>query len=31
MGRLLGLNEDDVIEWVFENGRIIVRRGGGGG
>jgi len=29
--RLLGLNEDDLVEWVFEDGRVIVRRGGGGG
>jgi AbrB family looped-hinge helix DNA binding protein len=27
--RLLGLNEGEEIEWVYEDGRVIVRRGGG--
>jgi AbrB family looped-hinge helix DNA binding protein len=25
--KLLGLGEGDVVEWVFEDGRVIVRRG----
>jgi len=27
--RLLGINEDDEIEWVFEDGKVVVRRKGG--
>jgi bifunctional DNA-binding transcriptional regulator/antitoxin component of YhaV-PrlF toxin-antitoxin module len=29
--KLLGIGEGDVVEWVFEDGRVIVRRGGGSG
>jgi AbrB family looped-hinge helix DNA binding protein len=29
--KLLGIGEGDVVEWVFEDGRVIVRRGGGNG
>jgi AbrB family looped-hinge helix DNA binding protein len=25
--RLLGISEGDVVEWVYEDGKIIVRRG----
>jgi AbrB family looped-hinge helix DNA binding protein len=25
--RLLGIGEGDVVEWVYEDGRIYVRRG----
>jgi len=24
---LLGISEGDVVEWVYEDGRVIVRRG----
>jgi AbrB family looped-hinge helix DNA binding protein len=26
--KLLGISEGDIVEWVFEDGRVIVRRGG---
>jgi bifunctional DNA-binding transcriptional regulator/antitoxin component of YhaV-PrlF toxin-antitoxin module len=26
--KLLGVNEFDVVEWVFEDGKIIMRKGG---
>jgi AbrB family looped-hinge helix DNA binding protein len=26
--KLLGISEGDVVEWVFEDVRVIVRRGG---
>jgi AbrB family looped-hinge helix DNA binding protein len=29
--RLLGLGEGDVVEWVYEDGRVVVRRGGRSG
>jgi AbrB family looped-hinge helix DNA binding protein len=29
--KLLGIGEGDVVEWFFEDGRVIVRRGGGNG
>jgi bifunctional DNA-binding transcriptional regulator/antitoxin component of YhaV-PrlF toxin-antitoxin module len=29
--KILDIKEDDFVEWVFEDGRIIVRRGGGNG
>jgi AbrB family looped-hinge helix DNA binding protein len=25
--KLLGIGEGDVVEWVYEDGRVIVRRG----
>jgi AbrB family looped-hinge helix DNA binding protein len=25
--RLLGISEGDIVEWVYEDGKIIVRRG----
>jgi AbrB family looped-hinge helix DNA binding protein len=25
--KLLGISEGDVVEWVYEDGKIIVRRG----
>jgi AbrB family looped-hinge helix DNA binding protein len=27
--KLLGISEGDIVEWVFEDGRVVVRRGGG--
>lgn len=27
--KLLGLNENDEVEWVFEDGKIVVRKRGG--
>jgi len=29
--KLLDINENDVIEWIFEDGKIVVRRGGRNG
>jgi bifunctional DNA-binding transcriptional regulator/antitoxin component of YhaV-PrlF toxin-antitoxin module len=29
--KLLGVSEFDVVEWVFEDGRVIVRKGGKSG
>jgi AbrB family looped-hinge helix DNA binding protein len=29
--KLLGISEGDVVEWVYEDGRVVVRRGDGGG
>jgi len=29
--KLLDINENDVIEWIFEDGKIIVRRSGRNG
>jgi AbrB family looped-hinge helix DNA binding protein len=29
--KILDIKEGDIVEWVFEDGRIIVRRGGGNG
>lgn len=29
--KILDIKEGDFVEWVFEDGRIIVRRGGRGG
>jgi bifunctional DNA-binding transcriptional regulator/antitoxin component of YhaV-PrlF toxin-antitoxin module len=29
--KLPGISESDVVEWVFEDGRIYVRRGGKSG
>jgi AbrB family looped-hinge helix DNA binding protein len=26
--KMLGISEGDIVEWVFEDGRVIVRRGG---
>jgi AbrB family looped-hinge helix DNA binding protein len=26
--KLLGISEGDIVEWIFEDGRVIVRRGG---
>jgi len=26
--KILDINENDVIEWIFEDGKIIVRKGG---
>ena len=28
--KLLNINENDIIEWVFENGKIVVRKASGG-
>jgi AbrB family looped-hinge helix DNA binding protein len=28
--RLLGINENDKIEWVFEDSKVVVRKKGGG-
>jgi AbrB family looped-hinge helix DNA binding protein len=25
--KLLGISEGDVVEWIYEDGKIIVRRG----
>ena len=25
--KLLGINEGDIVEWIFEDGKIIVKRG----
>ena len=27
--RLLGIEENDEVEWVFENGKVIIRKRGG--
>jgi len=27
--KLLGINENDLIEWVFEDGKVIVRKASG--
>jgi len=29
--KILDINENDVIEWIFEDGKIIVRKGGRNG
>jgi AbrB family looped-hinge helix DNA binding protein len=29
--KILDIKEGDIVEWVFEDGKIIVRRGGGNG
>jgi AbrB family looped-hinge helix DNA binding protein len=26
--KLLGIGEGDIVEWVFEDGRAVVKRGG---
>jgi AbrB family looped-hinge helix DNA binding protein len=26
--KLLGISEDDVVEWVLEDGKVVVKRGG---
>ena len=28
--KLLNINENDMIEWVFEDGKVIVRKASGG-
>jgi len=29
--KLLGIGEGDVVEWVFEDGKVVIRRGGRSG
>jgi AbrB family looped-hinge helix DNA binding protein len=29
--RLLGISEGDVVEWVYEDGKVVIRRGGRSG
>jgi len=29
--KLLDINENDVIEWIFEDGKIVIRKGGRNG
>jgi AbrB family looped-hinge helix DNA binding protein len=29
--KLLGISEGDIVEWVYEDGRVCVRRGGRSG
>jgi AbrB family looped-hinge helix DNA binding protein len=29
--KLLGISEGDIVEWVYEDGRVYVRRGGENG
>jgi len=29
--KLLGISEGDVVEWVFEDGKVVIRRGGRSG
>jgi len=26
--KILDINENDVIEWIFEDGKIVIRKGG---
>jgi bifunctional DNA-binding transcriptional regulator/antitoxin component of YhaV-PrlF toxin-antitoxin module len=28
---LLGISEGDVVEWVYEDGKVVIRRGGRSG
>jgi AbrB family looped-hinge helix DNA binding protein len=29
--KLLGISEGDVVEWVYEDGKVVIRRGGKSG
>jgi AbrB family looped-hinge helix DNA binding protein len=29
--KLLGITEGDVVEWVYEDGKVVIRRGGKSG
>jgi AbrB family looped-hinge helix DNA binding protein len=31
VGKMLGISEGDIVEWVYEDGKVVIRRGGRSG